>query len=92
MIRLTRLDGDVFFVNPDLIEAIEETPDTHIVLSNGRRYLVIEKTDAIVARIISFKSSVMKRALGGHGRKYLRRKMEGSYLPRCPLKPGHNTD
>ena len=33
MIKLTRLDGSQIFVNDDLIEVVEETPDTHITLS-----------------------------------------------------------
>ena len=37
MIRLTKLDGSEMYLNPDQIEIIEETPDTHITLLNGNR-------------------------------------------------------
>ena len=55
MIKLTRLDGSELFVNPDLIETIEETPDTHLTLANGKKYIVLEKTPAIVEKIVSGK-------------------------------------
>ncbi|MCL1818581.1 MAG: flagellar FlbD family protein, partial [Spirochaetaceae bacterium] len=32
MIRVTRLDGKVYYVNPHHIEYIEENPDTHLVM------------------------------------------------------------
>ena len=34
MIPVTRLDGQAMFLNNDLIESIEPTPDTLITMSN----------------------------------------------------------
>ncbi len=65
MIKLTKLDGSKIHLNPDLIEVIEETPDTHITLMNGNRYLVLEKSLAIVEKIIVFKARIIHRAKYG---------------------------
>jgi flagellar protein FlbD len=58
MIKLTRLDGSEMYVNEDLIELIEETPDTHLTLNNGNRYLVLEKASIILEKIILFKARI----------------------------------
>lgn len=55
MIELTRIDGTVFFLNPDLIETVEATHDTHVSLTNGHRYVCREAPDVIVQRITEFR-------------------------------------
>ncbi len=60
MIKLTRLDKSEFFLNPDLIESIEETPDTVITLTNGNHFLVREKLRTITERIICFKARIIR--------------------------------
>lgn len=60
MIRLTRIDGTTFYLNPDLIEMVEATHDTHITLVNGHRYVCAEPPDQIAALIVEF-----RRASGG---------------------------
>lgn len=62
MIKATKRDGTEFYLNPDLIETIHETPDTHITLNNGNVYLVVESSRTIVDRIISFKGMVLTRS------------------------------
>lgn len=42
MIFLTKLDGTSFMLNENLIETVNETPDTVIVLENGHSYIVRE--------------------------------------------------
>ena len=43
MIDLHRIDGTKILVNLDLIELIEETPDTVVTLTNEHKYVVKEK-------------------------------------------------
>jgi flagellar protein FlbD len=62
VIKLTRLDRSEFYLNPDLIECIEETPDTVISLINGDHFLVQEKLRVITDRIISFKAKIIRRS------------------------------
>lgn len=59
MIKVTRLNGKEYFINFDLIETIEETPDTVITLRDGKKYVVLETTDEIIDRIIEFKRKVL---------------------------------
>lgn len=86
MIKLTRLDGSEVHLNPDLIETVEETPDTHITLNNGNRYLVLEKAAVIVGKIVAFKAGIIRRAEGSQRRKYLRKRLMENYRPACPLE------
>ena len=62
MIQLTRLNGKVIFLNPDLMKSIEETPDTIIGLSNGDHYLVLEKASEIIEKIIVFRATILRRS------------------------------
>jgi uncharacterized protein YlzI (FlbEa/FlbD family) len=60
MILLTRFhSGERFAVNSDLIERIEETPDTVITLTNGTRYVVQESIDEIAQQIQTVKATTL---------------------------------
>jgi len=60
MICVTRLNGSAFYINPDLIEFIEETPNTVISFSTGRKVVVNESVEEIINRIIAFKNMIFK--------------------------------
>ena len=62
MIVLTRLDKQTFFINPDHIVSLEETPDTVITLFNGHHLIVRESAQIIIEKIVSFRSSIVRRA------------------------------
>lgn len=55
MIKLTGLNNKEFFLNPDLIEKIEVTPDTVISTTNNKKYVVKEAPECIIERIIEYK-------------------------------------
>ena len=59
MIKLTRLNNSTIHLNPDLIKSIEETPDTIISLVNGDHYLVLEKTEEIIEKIIAYRVKIL---------------------------------
>ncbi len=59
MIEITHLDGSVGVVNVDLIERIERTPDTLIVMANGNQLIVKETPDELVERTRVFKRAVI---------------------------------
>lgn len=58
MIEVTRLNGDSILINPDLIELIEETPDTVITLTNGKKYVVSETGTKITELIITYRRKI----------------------------------
>ncbi|WP_035777240.1 flagellar FlbD family protein [Butyrivibrio sp. AE3004] len=50
MIEITRLDGRSMLVNENLIETVEATPDTVIILANGRKIIVRESLTEVMNR------------------------------------------
>lgn len=62
MIKLTRLNHSEFYLNPDLIKAIEQTPDTIITLVNDDHILVREQTEEIIDRIVDFRVRILRLA------------------------------
>src|SRR6056297_230581 len=54
MIKLTRLDGEPFVLNADLIRYVEKRPDTFITLTSGERIVVGETMDQVVDRAIEY--------------------------------------
>ncbi|HBZ63072.1 MAG TPA: flagellar protein FlbD [Lachnospiraceae bacterium] len=47
MIDVTRMNGKQFTVNSDLIETIEETPDTVLTLTTGKKIIVKESRQEV---------------------------------------------
>ena len=62
MVRLSRLNGQVIAVNPDLITWIEVTPDTTLSLLGGDKVMVRESLDDVIDRIVSFRREIADRA------------------------------
>jgi len=54
MIRLTRLDGEAFVLNADLIRYVESRPDTFVTLTSGERMVVKESMDEVMQRAIAY--------------------------------------
>lgn len=57
MIRLTRLNGAALYLNSDLIEHIDSTPDTVVTLTSGPKFLVMESPDEICEKVVMFRKS-----------------------------------
>jgi len=58
MIELTRLNGQHFVLNADLIETVEETPDTVIKLVNEKKVIVKENKEEVVNLVIQYKRKI----------------------------------
>jgi flagellar protein FlbD len=56
LIPLTQFNGHPIYINADLIETLETTPDTVITLTNGKKHLVQEPAEEVVARIAAYKA------------------------------------
>jgi flagellar protein FlbD len=65
VIRLHRLSAraEVFYLNPDLIVAIDSTPDTVVTLTTHQKVLVADKADDVVAAIRQWRSSIIAGAM-----------------------------
>ena len=55
MVRLSKFAGTEFYLNAELIETIEMTPDTVVSLTNGRKFLVRESAEEVVSRVVNFR-------------------------------------
>lgn len=54
MITVTRLNGQRFVLNADLIRTVEENPDTIVTLTTGDRYMIREDARAVVAKVVEY--------------------------------------
>lgn len=54
MIEVTRFDEKKLMVNANLIEFVQDTPDTVITMTTGRKILVKEKADTIRSLVIEY--------------------------------------
>ncbi len=57
MVTVTRLNGKQFIINSELIETIEETPDTVITIRDGKKFIVKETLENLIEQIIIYKRS-----------------------------------
>ena len=58
MIYLTHFNGGHFYLNADIIQTVEATPDTVITLINNQKMLVKDKAEDVVDKIINYQKSV----------------------------------
>ena len=62
MIRLTRLNGEHFVLNAELIQRVEGHPDTVITLLDDTKYVVTERVDAVVASVLHYRAGIQALA------------------------------
>ena len=59
VIRVTRLNGERFALNPDLIERVEAHPDTVAFLVDGTKYVVKESVDEVLQEIREYRAAIL---------------------------------
>lgn len=64
MIEVTRLNDTKLLVNAELIELVEETPDTVLTLTTGRKLVVKESRQEVRDLVKSYKRDIMTTNLG----------------------------
>ena len=57
VIKLTRLGGEPFILNADLIQYVEARPDTFITLTTGERLVVAESMDEVLRRAVAYQQA-----------------------------------
>jgi len=55
MIQVTRLNDTKLVINADLIEFVEEIPDTIISLTDGKKIMVKETVEVIINKVAQFR-------------------------------------
>ncbi|MHB0886720.1 MAG: flagellar FlbD family protein [Bacillota bacterium] len=58
MIKVTRFDRSELYVNAELIEFVEGTPDTVITTTTGKKIVAREPVDEVIERIVTYRRQV----------------------------------
>lgn len=63
MIDITKIDGRGVTINAELIETIEEIPETVITLTTGRKLIVKESRQKVKNLVKSYKQDIFRQYL-----------------------------
>jgi flagellar protein FlbD len=58
MIKVTRLDGVEYYLNPHQIESIEIHPDTTLLMLTGKKLIVREPVEELIRRIEEYRRRI----------------------------------
>jgi flagellar protein FlbD len=58
MLLLTRFDGTQFYINADLVQTVEETPNTVITLTDHSKFMVKESAESVAEKYIQYQRKV----------------------------------
>ena len=61
MVEVTKINGVKVLVTPDLIELVEETPDTVLTLTTGKKIIVKESRQEIKNLVILYRKDIFAR-------------------------------
>ena len=59
MIKLTKLNKAEYYLNSDLMETVDSTPDTVITMVSGKKFVVLESPEEVVDRILRFRGKII---------------------------------
>ena len=62
VILVTRLNGAVFALNPDLVERADCTPDTVVTLVDGTKYVIAESVPEFIDSVRHYRASLISQA------------------------------
>ena len=84
MIRLTRLNGEHFVLNADLVQRVEGHPDTVLTLVDDTKYVVTESVEEVVREVRDYRAGIQAVAF---------QMDRGEYRPQVhPTEDGATTD
>jgi flagellar protein FlbD len=84
VIRLTRLNGEHFVLNAELIQRVEGHPDTVITLIDDTKYVVVQTVDQVIRQTRDYRASIQTVAF---------QMDRGEYRPQAhPTEDGATTD
>jgi flagellar protein FlbD len=58
MIAVTRLDGKTYWINPHMIESMEQTPDLTITMLSGKKIVIRDEPQNIIEKIIAYRRQI----------------------------------
>ena len=63
MIEVTKLNGSTLLINAELIETVEETPDTVVSFVTGKKLIVKESRQEVKNLVILYKREITTTGL-----------------------------
>ena len=63
MIDVTKMNGSKVTINSDLIETVEENPDTVLTLTTGKKIIIKESRQEVKNLVILYKKECMSTGL-----------------------------
>ncbi len=67
VIDVTLLNGKQITVNAEIIEVVDEVPDTVITLTTGRKIIVKESRQKVKSLVKSYKRDILNRICDEYG-------------------------
>ena len=61
MIDVTKIDGKIITVNADLIETLDEIPETVITLTTGKKIIVKESRQKVKNLVKLYKQEILQK-------------------------------
>ena len=58
MIPVTKLDGSTYWINPHMIESMEQNPDLTVSFLSGNKIVVKDKPQELIDRIVSYRAKI----------------------------------
>jgi len=58
MIKVTRLDGKEYWINPHQIEYIEKNPDVTLTMLSGKKIVVKETPEQVINAIVEYRRQI----------------------------------
>ena len=60
MIKCKKINGQTIYINAELIEFIEETPDTIVSTTTGKKILVLDTVQEVIEEMIKYKRMIFE--------------------------------
>lgn len=64
MIKTMRLNGKELVINAELIQFVEETPDTMITLTSREKIMVKDSMEEITSKVIDYQRLIRSKTIG----------------------------
>jgi len=58
MLLLTRFNGTQFYINADMVQTVEETPNTVVTLTDHSKFVVLESAASVVEKYVQYRRKV----------------------------------
>jgi flagellar protein FlbD len=58
MIEVMRLDGKKYWINPHMIETMEQNPDLTLTMLSGRKIVIRNTPEDVIAKIVAYRQKI----------------------------------